>query len=171
MPTVSNTWGRRGDASDSRIDARSCQVCHHASNVPAEQIFFKSLLDLRKKRQIFKLLLDRCVRLSRRCVHFGRPLPLRGAGRAPRWVSMIPRSKTSQTGHGVYDVPYFLSKYLDHAGHRCIQHPAMPTLSLLLTARTPRPLQRAGKNPQGNEEPSAQKVGILTGFHLTLEMF
>lgn len=137
MPTVSNTWGRRGDASDSRIDARSCQVCHHASNVPAEQIFFKSLLDLRKKRQIFKLLLDRCVRLSRRCVHFGRPLPLRGAGRAPRWVSMIPRSKTSQTGHGVYDVPYFLSKYLDHAGHRCIQHPAMPTLSLLLTARTP----------------------------------
>lgn len=47
----------------------------------------------------------------------------------------------------------------------------MPTLSLLPAARTPWPLQRAGKNPQGNEEPSAQKVGILTGFHLTLEMF
>lgn len=59
MLMVSNTWGRRGDASDSRTDARSCQVCHRASNVPAEQIFLKSLLDLRKKRQIFKLLLDR----------------------------------------------------------------------------------------------------------------
>lgn len=47
--TVSQqTWGRRGNANNSQADLHSCQVCHWAFHIPAEQIFLMFLLHLRK---------------------------------------------------------------------------------------------------------------------------
>lgn len=62
---TSSTWGRRGNASNAQADSHSCQVCHRAFSIPAEQIFLKSLPDLKTTtttKQVSELFLDSCTK-------------------------------------------------------------------------------------------------------------